>query len=317
MIRKGKIYEKEGQIEAQNSSDSVSQAKQLIKSERNLGNFIKKFGTIAKDSKVAKFLEAADDLDKIVSKEVDGISAISLIPSQQEVGLGNSVADLISNPKKWDPTGVKTDSELTSILGNQPVRLTDKAGNLIVVAKCPGTNSKEDKYWIIDGHHRWSKAAVANPDVKLTCIVFEPSPESDLDIIGVLKAFHIANFKIKGESPTEPLSGENLLSCSDDEIKKFVNESEKTDNKLKIWKEKVQVSDWNEVTDLLISNRGKLAEARKKAPINSQETPTPRTVMPQVSNSKATANEFGKPAINVVVGESKKWIKTFEQFRNK
>jgi hypothetical protein len=101
---------------------------------------------------------------------------------------------------------------------------------------------------------------------------------------------------------------------SSDELKKFVNESEKADNKFKIWKEKVQVSDWNEVTDLLISNRGKLAEARKKAPINSQETPTPRTVMPQVSNSKATANEFGKPAIKVVVGESKKWIKTFEQF---
>jgi hypothetical protein len=321
-----KIYENEdqdqGQEQAQGQAQSdgkVKMAKELIKTERNLGAFINKFGTIANDPKVQGFLEAAGDLDKIVSKEVPGIPAISLIPSQQEVGLGNSVADLILNPG-WDSTGEKTDNELNLILGDSPVRLTDKAGNLIVVAKCPGTTSDEDKYWVIDGHHRWSKAAVANPNVKLTCIVFEPSDKSGLDIIGVLKAFHIANFKIKKQSPTEPLSGANLLACDDNEIKKFVNNAEKSDNKLKIWKEKKGVEDWNGVIELLLQNRKKLAEARNNAPIDKNSTPTPRNVMPQVADPKATATEFSTPKINVVISESrviKSYQKFFENWKNK
>jgi hypothetical protein len=319
-----KVYENEdqdqSQEQAQGQSDGkVKMAKELIKTERNLGEFINKFGKIANDPKVQRFLEAAGDLDKIVSKEVPGIPAISLIPSQQEVGLGNSVADLILNPN-WDSTGEKTDNELNLILSDSPVRLTDKNGNLIVVAKCPGTTSDEDKYWVIDGHHRWSKAAVANPNVKLTCMVFEPTENSGLDIIGVLKAFHIANFKIKEKSPTEPLSGANLLACDDNEIIKFVNDAEKSDNKLKIWKEKKGVEDWNGVTKLLLENRKKLAEARNNAPIDKNSTPTPRNVMPQVADPKSTATEFSTPKINVVISESrviKSYQKFFENWKNK
>jgi hypothetical protein len=334
-----KIYENEdqdqGQKQAQGqaqSDEKVKMAKELIKTERNLGTFINKFGSIANDPKVQRFLEAAGDLDKIVSKEVPGIPAISLIPSQQEVGLGNSVADLILNPG-WDSTGEKTDNELNLILSDSPVRLTDKNGNLIVVAKCPGTTSDEDKYWVIDGHHRWSKAAVANPNVKLTCMVFEPTENSGLDIIGVLKAFHIANFKIKKQSPTEPLSGANLLACDDNEIIKFLDTPqkfvmddkgnkypEKSDNKLKIWKEKKGVEDWNGVTKLLLENRKKLAEARNNAPIDKNSTPTPRNVMPQVADPKATATEFSTPKINVVISESrviKSYQKFFENWKNK
>jgi len=315
-----KIYENEDQDQSQEqaqgqaqSDGNVKMAKELIKTERNLGEFINKFGKIANDPKVKRFLEATDDLDKIVSEvPPDGILAISLIPSQQEVGLGNSVADLILNPG-YDSTGKKTDNELNLILGDSPVRLTDKNENLIVVAKCPGTTSDEDKYWVIDGHHRWSKAAVANPDVKLICQVFKPAENSGLDIIGVLKAFHLANFKIKNASPTEPLSGANLLNCGDDEIIKFVNDAEKSDNKLKIWKEKKGVEDWNGVTELLLENREKLVQARKNASIKSENDPTPRDVMPQVTDPKKTNQLFNEPLINVVVSESR-IIKSYQKF---
>jgi hypothetical protein len=314
-----KIYENEDQDQDQKqaqgqaqSDEKVKMAKELIKTERNLGTFINKFGSIANDPKVQRFLEAAGDLDKIVSEEAV-ITAISLIPSQQEVGLGNSVADLILNPS-WDSTGDKTDNELNLILGDSPVRLTDKNKNLIVVAKCPGTTSDEDKYWVIDGHHRWSRAAVANPGVKLTCIVFEPAENSGLDIIGVLKAFHIANFKIKKESPTEPLSGANLLACDDNEIKNFINDSEKSDNKLKIWKEKRKVEDWKGVTSIILENRKKLADIRNAAPIDKSSTPTPRNVMPQVADPKTTATEFKTPKINVVISESDRIIKSYQKF---
>ena len=298
------------------SDKEVELAKELIKSETNLATFLAKFGTIAKDEKVQKFLEAAGDLDKITSNIEDGITAVSLIPSQQEVGLGNSVSDLIrkpnpSDPKEWDPTGEKTDSELELILGDASVKLTDKGGNLIVVAKCPGTKSEEGKYWIIDGHHRWSKAAVANPNVKLTCLVFQPAEGSDLDIIGVLKAFHIANFKIKGESPTEPLSGDNLLNCEDKKIEDFVNNTEKSEKKLEIWKKKAKAEDWKGVTKILLENRKKLADARNNAPIDST-TPTPRTSMPQVGDSKKVKSEFETPKINVHMESH--IIKTYEKF---
>jgi hypothetical protein len=316
-----RFYENQEQVQAQSqvqgqesqgqSDEKVELAKDLIKNQKNLATFIQKFGTIANDEKVQKFLEAAEDLDKIKSKEVPGIPAVSLIPSQQEVGLGNSVADLISNPG-WDSTGEKTDKELELILGDTPVKLTDKGGNLIVVAKCPGTTSDEDKFWVIDGHHRWSKAAVANPNVKLTCIVFEPAEGSGLDIIGVLKAFHIANFKIKKESPTEPLSGDNLLNCEDQKIKDFVNNTEKSEKKLEIWKNKKGVSDWNGVTEMLLDNRTKLADARKSAPIKSEETPTPRTSMPQVGDTQKVKTELGTPKINVHV--ESRIIKTYEKF---
>jgi hypothetical protein len=305
-----KFYENQEQG-SQVQSDKVELAKDLIKNQKNLATFIQKFGAIANDEKVQKFLEATGDLDKITSKETPGIPAVSLIPSQQEVGLGNSVADLISNPE-WDSTGEKTDKELELILGDTPVKLTDKGGNLIVVAKCPGTTSDEDKFWVIDGHHRWSKAAVANPDVKLTCIVFEPSEGSGLDIIGVLKAFHIANFKIKKESPTEPLSGDNLLNCEDKKIEDFLNNTKKSEKKLEIWKNKKDVSDWNGVTKILLENRKKLANARNNAPIKSDQTPTPRTSMPQVGDTQKVKKELETPKINIHVESH--IIKTYEKF---
>ena len=297
------------EAQKQNSSPEVQTAKELIKSENNLATFLAKFGTVVKDEKVQRFLEQAGSLDKITSKE-EPLLAIDLIPSQQEVGLGNSVADLISNPK-WDRTG-QTDSDLGLILGDAPVRLTDKNGNLIVVAKCPGTTSEEDKYWVIDGHHRWSKAAVANPNVKLTCLVFQPAEGSDLDIIGVLKAFHIANFKLKGESPTEPLSGANLLNCEDKVIEDYVNTTEKSEKKLEIWKNKKQTNDWQGVTKVLLENRKKLKDTRDNAPIDSNSTPTPRTSMPQVGNTKIVKTAFETPKINVHVESH--IIKKYEKF---
>jgi len=300
----------EQKSQGQVKSDKVETAKELIKSEKNLATFLAKFGSVANDEKVQRFLEVTGGLDKITSKEEPGIAAVNLIPSQQEVGLGNSVADLISNPK-YDSTGEKTDSELELILGDASVKLTDKGGNLIVVAKCPGTTSKEDKYWIIDGHHRWSKAAVANPNVKLTCLVFQPAEGSNLDIIGVLKAFHIANFKIKGESPTEPLSGDNLLNCEDKKIEDFVNNTEKSEKKLQVWKNKTEATDWKGVTKILLENRKKLADARNKAPIDST-TPTPRTSMPQVGDSTKVKSEFETPKVNIHM--ESRIIKTYEKF---
>jgi len=300
--------EKTPEVQAQ--SDKIQMAKNLIKSEKNLANFLSKFGSIAKDEKVQRFLEVTGDLDKITSKEEQGISAVNLIPSQQEVGLGNSVKDLISNPE-WDKTGEKSDKELELILGDQSVKLTDKGGNLIVVAKCPGTTSKEDVYWIIDGHHRWSKAAVANPNVKLTCLVFQPAEGSNLDIIGVLKAFHIANFKIKGESPTEPLSGDNLLNCEGKKIEDFVNNTEKSEKKLQVWKNKTEATDWKGVTKILLRNREILASARKSAPIDST-TPTPRTSMPQVGDSTKVKSEFETPKVNIHM--ESRIMKTYEKF---
>jgi hypothetical protein len=60
-----KIYENEDQDQDQKqaqgqaqSDEKVKMAKELIKTERNLGEFINKFGKIANDPKVQRFLEA-------------------------------------------------------------------------------------------------------------------------------------------------------------------------------------------------------------------------------------------------------------------
>jgi hypothetical protein len=304
----------ESQVE-KDSSDPVSVAKQLMKNERNLGVFLKKFGTIANDPKVQIFLEQVDDLDKI-NASTSFIKAIDLIPSQQEVGLGNSVKDLIS-AGTYDDT--QTDNELEALLRGGRVTLLDKAKNLIVVTRCPGTDGGESKTWVIDGHHRWSKACVANPKVELECIVFDPVV--DFDIIEVLKAFHIALFKTKGESTTEQLIGENLFTCSDQIIRDYVvNTENKSEEKLKIWtkyissdppqiqKEVVNESSevesdganlWEKVIDTLIENRETITQVRNENSLDSSEYPTPRTVMPQVTNSNRLKDDFPNKRINI------------------
>jgi hypothetical protein len=302
--------QKETQSQIQ-SDPNVKQAKNLIKNENNLKKFIDQFKTISQDEKVKAFLSNTNELDKITWNQ-QLVSALSLIPSQQEVGMSNSIKDLIT--KTYDIN--KQTDELEIILKGDDVLLGDKSGPVpIVAALCPGPKGGNDVFWVIDGHHRWSKISIANPAAKIQCLVFKP--ESDLDIIGVLKAFHLALFKIKNSSPTEELSGENLLKVDDNTLTNFVKQKveedkESSDKLLEIWK-KYGKESWDNIVELFLKNKSAIQNARNRAPIDPATDPTPRIVMPQVGDIVGNLkSDFPAPKINIHV--ESRYIKTFESF---
>ena len=196
--------------------------------------------------------------------------------------------------------------------------LADPSGkNPVIVAKVPAKSGGKEMYWVIDGHHRWSKGFMANPETELGCVVFEP--KSKIDIVQVLKAFHLAIFNITSnylddeERKPKHFKGENLLEKSVDYVKKYVVENAQ-DEMLEVWKKNIKEIVSKET---LAEHIGKhVTMIQEKMPTKLIGSQTPRIVMPQTGvDLENITKDLQVPQVNIL--PESKVIKTYEKFINK
>jgi len=200
-----------------NSSDISQQTKENLWNDFksvSVKDFVDKYGKEFSDPKFHAFISAglADKIND-ESFKVTQVSPLvtTLIPTQNEIGFGNSLNDLIK--KEYDESVQLV--ELDNMLTGKNVKLKAKTGEVPIVI----FNGK----YIIDGHHRWSKIYCANKTATVFCLNFD-SPSLKNDPSMALKAFHLAIAKMLRNSPTENKSGKNLFNSNRNEIYQYIYE---------------------------------------------------------------------------------------------
>lgn len=175
-------------------------------------DFVNKYGDLFSDKKFHAFISSGvkDHLDdeKFTVGPASPI-VTKLIPTQMEIGFGNSLNDITKVTFGLE----KQLAELDNMLKGQNVLLGAKKGTVPVVTFA-------GKY-IIDGHHRWSKIYCANKNATVNCLNFD-SPSLSGNPSMALKAFHLAIAKMLHDSPTEDKSGKNLLKSNKNEVFQYV-----------------------------------------------------------------------------------------------
>lgn len=136
------------------------------------------------------------------------IDVSKLYPTQNFIGFENSIGFSVKNPGKAQASLTKMLSEESpSVLVGSPVWVFES----------------ESKYFIIDGHHRWSQVYAFNPKAKIQAIVFKASvklePKQALAavqgvIASVLDKLPVSTSKVDGSSERAV----NVLEASDTEM---------------------------------------------------------------------------------------------------
>ena len=132
--------------------------------------------------------------------------------------------------------------------------------------------------WVLDGHHRWSQAYAANPDVEIPVLNISGklSPEQ------ILMAVHTAIAAKSGKTDTRSanLKAGNLLTYSTEQVKQYVAD-ELTQNARDVYA-KFELTDDNLIADYIASN---VEQMRSK---NGPEGWAPsRDFMPQPDDNNA------------------------------
>lgn len=269
-------------------------------------DFHSKYKDIVSDKKVKTFISAGiEDRDSIEKFKVepltlklyDGGKRV-LIPTQNEIGFGNSLNDIISGQYA---------SELSTIMNGTNVLLGSPAGTIPLITFAGR--------YIIDGHHRWSKICCANPNATVQCLNFTNS-ELGEDPQLALKAFHLAIATNKGSMPTEPLRPPNLIESSPEAVKSYV-EKKLEPAFLEIYnkyKEKIKTGvdtlTNKDVAEYIARNAQVLIIGQKSA------TETPRLAMPQVDKPAQDALTTGKTNFAADKLTENAFESTFKKYRD-
>lgn len=234
---------------------------------------------------------------KYEAKEAN-IPVSELYPTQSEIDIVNSA--------KWVKADMLNKGAIKAIFTEK-----DFGKNF----GCPVLVYNDNKkYWIIDGHHRWSQVALLNPEGGLACLVIN-GKEKVQDFLKVTQgamASVFANRKLNngpatklpvGEAKPEnnifgqALKGDNLAK----RIKEMLEEQKTGDLIVEKLKEQgVKVENVDDVANLVKSNRDKMIE-NKQVPENWA---APRPVMPQTDQggvkdgSKEVAQDVDGTALN-------------------
>lgn len=230
--------------------------------------FASKFKDIANDPKVQSVIRAGvtdgrpnDEKITFTSKK---LSAKQLLPTQNEIGQNESLLSILDD--KYN--------SLDSFFNGEA-----KFNSPIVTL-----NSK----FIIDGHHRWSQAYIANPNVKVPVydMTATISPEQ------ALKATHLAIAADMGELPLSAAKGINLYSSKEVDIQNAVK-ANLTERARKLYEKYGHGKNAEEISTYLWNNIQIMQQKNK--PISGAP---PRSSMPQTGNSKNYDDLLSKGIVN-------------------
>jgi hypothetical protein len=205
---------------------------------------------------------------KDVTVKKGSLSVKLLHPTQQEIDVNNS----LYYPLKKNPAGPP--SVLDVLKGGSPFVINN---NPIIVYKYAG------KYFIIDGHHRWSQIFLLNPNAKMKCILYS-APESDEDPVSMLRDFQLVIKATTGQVKIADANSDyNIYTMSNDKVKDYVLNTI-TDESLDLFKKfesngKSVFEDKESVANYIVKNGDKLRSENGPA-----EGAPRRNVMPQTDS---------------------------------
>lgn len=325
--------------EAQNGIDLANLEKMPYE------KFIATLGQWADDSKlkaaIASGLSDKNKEDDVFDFTVAvGIPVRGCKPTQSEVVVDKS----LSYPLK------SKDRESLETLMTSGKGKSYTAGGPIVVFSDGTTN------YVIDGHHRWSQVHVVNPDAFITGMIMTSKvPMAAKEVLKAVQMAILKVVQDNAADPELPAAKgagndpeANLFECSEAGLKKYVTDNVgQTFLEVAIETGKIKVDEEQEVSERAFKQLSDIVDPHKSASVASYiwknvldlrknsspiEGATKRELMPQtdgadnLKDAKATAAlKAGKWRDELVSGiinhaapfESKKWIKTFEQFKGR
>ena len=251
---------------------------------------IKKSSLATAVDKIRDLIKDPDFINKATSGEKDGAnkdesisfsegnpSCSDMLPSQAEIGFGNSLADICN-----DKFGA-----IDSAFSN-PVLMPSKAGKIPVLTARIGSDIV-----ILDGHHRWSLCFMINPDAKIKCDIMETP--AGFKAADALKIMQLAIGVEAGKVVTNPFENKDLMAVSTKEVIEYVTENIGEKEIATFTKYKPELNSKESIAKYI-------GESHKK--IVKMKGPFPRTIMPQAGDSGAsqdsvnTALEKGKINFN-------------------
>ena len=108
--------------------------------------------------------EDGDLKDETIKMSTSNISCTDMLPTQAEIGFGNSLDDMVIN--KYG---------VVDLCFKSPVKLGPAGGSPVLCAKIGG------KIYILDGHHRWSTCFMTNRNAKMVCDILEMPSGKDAE----------------------------------------------------------------------------------------------------------------------------------------
>ena len=249
-------------------------------------DFVEKYGSKMTDPKFHAFITAgvADGIhDENFTVSQFSPKASELVPTQNEIGFGNSIDDLI---KVTFNEGTQLE-ELKKILdGNNVMLGAGKSGTKIPVVVFA------DKY-IIDGHHRWSKISCGNKDAKIACLNFN-NPNLKGNVGMALKAFHLAIAQILSKFPVSDKSGDNLMTSDTKTVSSYVNKNI-TSKFSEVYKTEKQLPDNESIAKYISENASSTIIGKQGAADGGNLS---RKYMPQTDQAPAYQAGLEKGEIN-------------------
>ena len=206
-VRKVLLNEK---VDPSQSLDEAPVDDFLAKKDASLPDFVSTLKTVAGDDDFRAVAGGGkgdgNPNDEVVQIERTSVKAISLLPTQAEIGLDASLKDQMNN--KYNA------AEAALGIAGTPI---------IMPAPPPGPpppilvfNGK----FILDGHHRWSQVAMMNPDGEVA--IDNMTSPAIKDNEQAIKVMQLAIAAKAGNVVTKPFEGSNLMKLSEEDIKNYV-----------------------------------------------------------------------------------------------
>ena len=125
----------------------------------------------------------------------------TLVPTQSEIGLGESLDFIIGAAKNFKPANIDVcfDDEKTGVIIKRPIVTFNHN-------------------FIVDGHHRWSQIYITNPNANVKVI----NITGQLTVIALLKAIQSTIGSNTGNLNLKKVQGKNIFKISDNSINKYI-----------------------------------------------------------------------------------------------
>ena len=277
-------------------------------------DFVKKLKDNAKDPKVQAIMNLGKsdgvDTDEVVQVQDNvSYSCRNLEPTQSQIGLADSLAWLAKNNPDGAAALIKGD---TSAFNE----------NRILTA-----NGK----YILDGHHRWSQVFLFNPDAKIPAVNLVIPGFEEKQLLKIIQLAIAATYK---DVLMKPANSETDIFDDSKMSEKQIREKlpELMGEKMtEVAKKSYSLNSNEEVYDKITTNAVELKKKKSADAPNRDFMPQPSDTAKLVGRSEEQTKDYkGMPSefINKLKSgelnfkeplkkESVKFIKTFEQFRNK
>ena len=189
-----RLYEEDEETQGEQETPSA------FDKEMPYEEFVKKLVSGTKDEKAKKWIDYAfgggsGDI-KFTAQPAQYMSVSKLLPTQNFIGLENSIGFTVNHPDK--------------AAGNLTSMLTEKAPNVEAGSPIWVFDGK----YIIDGHHRWSQVYAFNPNAKISAVNFVAS--AGIEPKQVLAAVQGVIASVCGKVPvaTSKIDGSSVKACN-------------------------------------------------------------------------------------------------------